>query len=242
MVSSDLDRKSKRVLEALFEYDGEAKVGEIADFTGMKSNNIHYRVDEKLGPAGIVDTRKIETGGPMGEKVVSLTDDGSEIVGRIIDDDAEPTVVEQVRELRAVVEDAHEDVQRFDGRVDHVEEQTSEAVDRVRAFEDRLERLESRFEAVDEVVEDLETLRDDLTRQIREEVDTEIRRRRFVGVDLAVALHEAGLIRPSEEAGVETFDKFGGAFTGPSDRLIIPSRRLRKQMGDGAAKFPDPDA
>ena len=177
MVLSDLDRKSKQVLEAMYEHDGEARVGEVSDFTGIKSTQIHYRIDEKLEPGGLVESRKIDGEGPMGVKVVTLTDDGTEVVGKVLDGDSGPTVVEEVRELRAVVEDLHDSLQSFGGRVDHVEELVEEvesrAADAERAaskaqesaedVEDLRERIEEAEEhpledRIDEKIEELETL------------------------------------------------------------------------------------
>lgn len=159
MVLSDLDRKSKQVLEAVYEHGGDAQVGEVSDFTGIKSTQIHYRIDEKLEPGGLVESRKIDAEGPMGVKVVSLTDDGTEVVGQVLDGDSGPTVVEQVRELRAVVEDVHDSVQSFGGRVDHVEEMVEEvktrAVDAERAAVEAQESAEE-VEALRERVEELE--------------------------------------------------------------------------------------
>lgn len=159
MVLSDLDRKSKRVLEAVYEHGGEAQVGEVSDFTGIKSPQVHYRIDEKLGPAGLVESRKIDGEGPMGVKVVKLTEEGTEVVGQVLDGDSGPTVVEQVRELRAVVEDVHDSVQSFGGRVDHVEEMVEEvksrAVDAERAAVEAQESAEE-VEDLRERIEELE--------------------------------------------------------------------------------------
>ena len=175
MVTQDLDRKSKRVLEAMYEHGGEAKVGEIADFTGIKSQQVHYRLDEKLEPAGLVENRKIDGEGPMGVKVSKLTEDGTEVVGHVLDDGSEPTVVEQVRELRAVVEDAHDAVQNFEGRTDDVEEKIERIDDRVREAEQAAKNAERRAEEVDDLRERIEELEENPLEDVIDKKMAELR-------------------------------------------------------------------
>lgn len=218
MVLSDLDRKSKQVLEAVYEHGGDAQVGEVSDFTGIKSTQIHYRIDEKLEPGGLVESRKIDAEGPMGVKVVSLTDDGTEVVGQVLDEDSGPTVVEQVRELRAVVESLNDTVQSFDGRLDHVESRISDVEETTEAqVEEVLGRLRDR-EALAEAIDDVEAIEelDELVETAREieeqysaviERNHELQQRLQDMQEVEEAFRENGLLeRSSTDSLVGTSD------------------------------------
>jgi hypothetical protein len=141
MVTDDLDRKSKRILEAIHEHGGEAQTSEIKDYTGIEKNGvIHYRLDNILVPEGLVETRKIdEGGGSLGVKVSELTERGLEVIGGVLDDRDGPTLAEEMRALRATVDDMVDLVEGFDGRVDYVE--------------DRLEEVNERFQSVAQIEE-----------------------------------------------------------------------------------------
>lgn len=176
-MSSDLDRKSKRVLEALFEYGGEADMGEIKEYTGIEKNGVvHYRLKKKLEPMGLVETEKANRGdGSLGVTVGRLTDEGEEIAVEAAEGDSKPSLAEQVTILKGEVENLHDRVELFEGFMDE--------------FEDRLERIEEQgrtVEEVEEVVEEYEGALEDHEALIDTVDDLK---------DLIEILEECGLIQ-----------------------------------------------
>ena len=161
MVTDQIDREAKLVLEALYQHGGEAETAEIKSYTGIeKRGSIHYRLDHpqndnSLEALGLVETRKIDAEGEsVGVKVSTLTDRGHEAVARVMDDESGPTLDEQVRSLRSTVTDLREEVQQYEGRLTEVQREASEARDEtVETVEDVLERL--REEDTDDLAEAL---------------------------------------------------------------------------------------
>ena len=153
MVSHDLDRKSKRILEAVYNHGGEAESGEIKEYTGIDDNGkLHYRINKKLEPAGLVETRTIEDGDRrLGVKVTELTDDGQRVVGNIFDEDGGPTLADRMEMLESDFEDLRESVLEYQG-------QTAEAIEKGERFEELALEAEAaldRIEVLDEHIEEL---------------------------------------------------------------------------------------
>lgn len=178
MVTDDLDRRSKRVLEAIYQYGGEAEMSEIKEYTGIEKNGIVlYRLNEKLGPAGLVETRKLDgEEGNLGVTVAALTESGKTAVGRVLDDgESGPTLAEQVQMLRTEVEDLTETVEMYDGRADRVEERLDDVIDRFEELTDVAEvtqRAEAVIERHDDVAEENRELRERIegSRDVGEEL------------------------------------------------------------------------
>ena len=152
-MSSELDRKSKRVLEAIYQHGGEAEMGEIKGYTGIEKNGIIlYRLNKKLGPEGLVETRKVDGESGLGMTVASLTERGEQVVGRVMDDDSGPSLSEQVNMLTTEVERLREMVEMYEGHLDAVAEATEgvpEAVDRMERVEGRIEEFDDRLTEVE---------------------------------------------------------------------------------------------
>ena len=157
MAQEDLDRKAKLVLEAVYELGGEADTSEVKEYTGIDSNGVvHYRYD-KLEEVGLVETRTVNRGDTLDVTVAALTDRGHDRVGDILDNGEGLTVVEQLESLETIVQDLHNDVRRFEGRLD--------------AVEDRLDEVNRRFESVEEVDalrEDVEGVLSELEEDVEE--------------------------------------------------------------------------
>lgn len=192
MVSQDLDRKSKRVLEAIYQYGGEAEMSEIKEYTGIEKNGIIlYRLNEKLGPKGLVETRKVDQGdGNLGVTVASLTESGTNAVGSVLDDgEMGPTLSEQMNMLRSEVENLREEVHLFDGRTDAVENKLENVIDRLEDYSElaeATERAEEAAESAREVVKSHEEV---------VEQNRELRKRLTEMEDMGVLLTEADLLQ-----------------------------------------------
>lgn len=207
MVTTDLDRKSKRVLEAIYHYGGEAEMGEIKEYTGIEKNGIVlYRLNDKLRPKGLVETRKVDHGdGSLGVTVASLTDQGRQVVGRVLDDDESgPSLAEQVQILKGTVEDLREDVQMYEGHIDELEEElelyrdTHGEVDDIRRLLDRADDVEDRAPLVEKVT--VENLGEEWENTIGSvsHLASDLATRQFVLAHLLDVFEEAGMIRVSE--------------------------------------------
>ena len=138
-------------------------MGEIKEYTGIEKNGIVlYRLNEKLVPEGLVETRKVDHGdGSLGVTIASLTDRGTQVVGRILDDgETGPSLAEEVQILRAEVEDLRETVQMYEGHLDAAEERL-DAVEDLADLRDEAEDAIERHEAlVEEHRDALKALQD----------------------------------------------------------------------------------
>lgn len=156
--ATDLDRKSKLVLEAIYELGGEANTSEIKDYTGIEKNGIiSYRYD-KLEDAGLIEKHTVDNGETIPISVAELTEKGHDRVGAILDEGVEKTLVERFEELREVAVESHQKVERFEGRLDHVEDRVEEAVQE--------EELRETQESLRETEEDLQERVDALSEEI----------------------------------------------------------------------------
>jgi DNA-binding PadR family transcriptional regulator len=156
MSAEDLDRKSKMVLEAVYELGGEADTSEVKDYTGIESNGVVlYRYD-KLEEVELIDTYVADRGDTLDVTIATLTDKGRRRVGQILEDNDGPTVVEQVQELRTIVSELNRRVQRFEGRIEAVEssvEGVDEVVETHRELDGRMAEVEDTLDTIHESVE-----------------------------------------------------------------------------------------
>ena len=151
----DLDRKSELVLEAVYELGGEADTSEIKEYTGIEKNGIiSYRYD-KLEDAGLIETRTVDTGDTLPITIAELTDDGHDEVGAILED-GQPTLSEQVTDLREIVHETHSKVERFEGHLDAVEDVAEDAETVVEDIAELREELRSLSKRVEDVEADLD--------------------------------------------------------------------------------------
>lgn len=153
MSSEDLDRKSERILEALYNHGGEAETGEIKEYTGIEKNGVvHYRINEKLEPAGLVETRTVDDGDRrLGVKITSLTDEGKRAVERVLDEGDGPSLVEKMDYLEADFEALREEVRNQQGRVEDAVEDVAEVEEVAREAEAAIERVEVLADHVEEL-------------------------------------------------------------------------------------------
>lgn len=178
MSVKELDRKSELVFEAIYELGGEADTSEIKDYTGIDSNGVvSYRYD-KLEDAGLIETRKVDTGETLPITIAELTEKGEDNVGAVVEN-GESTLAERVADLREVVTETHSKVERFEGRLDHVEgrfesaeeveevvREAREAVASVDQLTERVDALADRVERVEERQRNASFLLDDLVRAL----------------------------------------------------------------------------
>lgn len=178
MSVKELDRKSELVFEAIYELGGEADTSEIKDYTGIDSNGVvSYRYD-KLEDAGLIETRKVDTGETLPITIAELTEKGEDNVGAVVEN-GEPTLAERMADLREVVTETHSKVERFEGRLDHVEGRfesaeevegvvrgAREAVASVDQLTERVDALADRVERVEERQRNASFLLDDLVRAL----------------------------------------------------------------------------
>lgn len=154
MSAPDLDRKSERILEALYNHGGEAETGEIKEYTGIEKNGVvHYRINEKLEPAGLVASRTIEDGERrLGVKVTELTEEGKQAVERVLDDGDGPSLVDRMEMLEADFEGLRSTVDGYEGRL-------FEAIEKAERFEELAEEAEAALDRVELLADHVEELR-----------------------------------------------------------------------------------
>jgi regulator of replication initiation timing len=201
-VRDDLDRESELILEAIYQLGGEADTSEIKDYTGIEKNGIiRYRRKEHLEPNDLVETQVVDKGDTMTVTEWTLTDEGTEVVGTLMDSVDDPNLAEQVDELRDVVSEMKRRVERFEGRVDHVEE--------------RLDEVDDRFETVEEIEALGDTAREMIGEhtQVREE-NAELRNRIHKMQEVERIMKDIGFVRNDAIGGWEN-DEAGGFLAGP---------------------------
>jgi DNA repair exonuclease SbcCD ATPase subunit len=157
-----MDSKSKRIMEAIYHFGGEASAPEVKDYTGIEKDGVlHYRIDEKLEPEGYIETRK--TDDPDRQfpvKLLSLTESGREAVGEILDSGDETPLAEQVDRLTQEVDRLRETVRNYEGQ----NEALLGKIDEIPEFDSRLSELEREIEDIHEV----EARADQLFQEARE--------------------------------------------------------------------------
>lgn len=158
MASEDLDKKSKQILEAIWKAGGEAETPEIKSYTGLSRGQISYRVsDGVLETEGLVNSRLV--GGDDGGSAVrltSLTDKGDTVAGRVMDEKAGPSLEDQLKNIRADMDEMTDLFYQFDGRVDHIEDRLDHIDEEIdQRVEEALGRVEQ-LEELEELVEDAE--------------------------------------------------------------------------------------
>jgi DNA-binding PadR family transcriptional regulator len=207
MVSHDLDRKSQRILEAIYNHGGDAQTSEIMEYTGIEKNGIvHYRINEKLEPQGLVESHKVEDGDrPLGVKISSLTDAGNKVVGQIFEEGNGPTLMQEMEMLRSEVEDLRETVQLYEGHIDHLEdeieayEQQYGTIDEIREMLNEAKEIETDGPMVTEVT--IEDLGEELSNSWGdvEGFLGDLASKHFALAGVMSRLEEAGLIVVSDE-------------------------------------------
>jgi DNA-binding PadR family transcriptional regulator len=112
----NLDWKSQEILRAIYKNDGSATTSQIRALTGIDSNDqILYRFREKLVPRGLVELEQPESETARPEpKIASFTQQGVEVVERIIDERAAPV------DLESRVDKLEADVSRVTDQMDEV--------------------------------------------------------------------------------------------------------------------------
>lgn len=113
----NLDWKSQEVLRAIYKNDGSATTSQIRALTGIDSNDqILYRFREKLVPRGLVELEQPESETARPEpKIATFTQQGVEVVERIIDERAAPA------DLESRVDKLEADVSRATDQMDEVQ-------------------------------------------------------------------------------------------------------------------------
>lgn len=178
MVSHDLDDKSEWILEALYNFGGEAETPEIKEFTGIdKGGSVHYRINDKLEPAGLVDVRKVgDDGDSMGVNVTTLTEEGKREAERILDEGDGPSLVERMERVEGDVEDLRDTVLSYEGHLDEAIESGEEFASLAREAEAALERVSALADDVEELRERVELVENQPFEEIAERKMAELRK------------------------------------------------------------------
>ena len=174
----DLDRKSKRILEALYNHGGEAETGEIKDYTGIDKNGVvHYRINEKLEPKGLVETRTVEDGDrSLGVKITTLTDDGKRVVEKVLDDGDGPSLVDRVEFVESEFEALRDTVDNYEGHLHEAIEKSEEAEEAAAEIEAALDRVSALADDVAELRKRVEIVEDQPFEEVAEAKIKELRR------------------------------------------------------------------
>lgn len=150
MSRSELDRKAKEVLEAVWANDGKASTTDVKEYTGIEKNQIvHYRY-QKLEDKGLIETEKVERDGTLPVTVATLTEKGHQNVEAVIETD-KPPLTEQLDELREAFGQLQEEVYGEVGQVDEL----TDKMDRVEARINSLEGVEKKVDDLNRVVDTL---------------------------------------------------------------------------------------
>lgn len=250
MVSQDLGRKEKRILQAIREYGGEARSPEVKEFTGIEeSGSLHY-FRKKLSKADLIETWKVDDG-PLGVTVWALTERGEEAVEGEVEEGgggAEPTLAEEVNRLRSHLAEVEDVVDAYQDRVLELEEDVDAA------------RREAAEAADAEAVEgDVEEAIGETAAELREDVaKAEAKSEAILGVLGLFDVVDPEAVREAAERAVETHPPdadgsgarraFQGAATGKSAGPILraldslrESGELGNLSGADAADLSDPE-
>lgn len=153
-----LDRVSQLLLLELDAAEGGARAtGELADAVGATNQQVLYRMDTHILPAGLVAEAEPERDARRFE----LTDEGDRVVDDRRDALEAPRTVEEacqvandaradVEALRNRVREVEEAIDGAEGRFDAVEEEVAAAADAVDELEGTAEELQSRVTTLEE--------------------------------------------------------------------------------------------
>jgi DNA-binding PadR family transcriptional regulator len=153
---SELDTKSKRIMEAIYQLGGEAKAPEVKEYTGIEKDGVlHYRLNEKLEPNGYIEARKVDTdSGRYPVKLVELTEKGVEAVGVILEDGNDAPLADQVAHLSEEVKKLHDKVQLYEGKTEAV----LQKIDTIPEFSNRIEKIEEQVDEFHRIAERTEEI------------------------------------------------------------------------------------
>lgn len=136
----ELDRWSREILVGLKRDGGEALVTELVDATTVEERqNIHYRVDEILEPAGLVEKHLSESdSSTLPESRLELTDSGQNAALLVEEQWGAEDIDEAVTSLKQGVEELESRIALLEaeGRPDGIENEFEELEDRVSELEE----------------------------------------------------------------------------------------------------------
>lgn len=136
----ELDRWSREILVGLKRDGGEALVTELVDATTVEERqNIHYRVDEILEPAGLVEKHLSESdSSTLPESRLELTDNGQNAALLVEEQWGAEDIDEAITSLKQGVEELESRIALLEaeGRPDGIENEFEELEDRVSELEE----------------------------------------------------------------------------------------------------------
>lgn len=136
----ELDRWSREILVGLKRDGGEALVTELVDATTVEERqNIHYRVDEILEPAGLVEKHLSESdSSTLPESRLELTDSGQNAALLVEEQWGAEDIDEAITSLKQGVEELESRIALLEaeGRPDGIENEFEELEDRVSELEE----------------------------------------------------------------------------------------------------------
>lgn len=136
----ELDRWSREILVGLKRDGGEALVAELVDATTVEERqNIHYRVDEILEPAGLVEKHLSESdSSTLPESRLELTDSGQNAALLVEEQWGAEDIDEAITSLKQGVEELESRIALLEaeGRPDGIENEFEELEDRVSELEE----------------------------------------------------------------------------------------------------------
>lgn len=136
----ELDRWSREILVGLKRDGGEALVTELVDATTVEERqNIHYRVDEILEPAGLVEKHLSESdSSTLPESRLELTDNGQNAALLVEEQWGAEDIDEAITSLKQGIEELESRIALLEaeGRPDGIENEFEELEDRVSELEE----------------------------------------------------------------------------------------------------------
>lgn len=136
----ELDRWSREILVGLKRDGGEALVTELVDATTVEERqNIHYRVDEILEPAGLVEKHLSESdSSTLPESRLELTDSGQNAALLVEEQWGAEDIDEAITSLKQGIEELESRIALLEaeGRPDGIENEFEELEDRVSELEE----------------------------------------------------------------------------------------------------------
>ncbi|WP_137284614.1 hypothetical protein [Halorussus salinisoli] len=117
----DFDWKAEAVLRTLSQLDGSATTSEIRDHSAIEDNNaILYRVNEKLEPAGYVQSSRVDTEGAIiPPKQIELTAEGEQLAEKLPEEQGDLTL----ENLPSKVEQLTKQLNHVQSRIETLEAQ-----------------------------------------------------------------------------------------------------------------------
>lgn len=159
---SDLDEKSREVLEAIWANEEQATTTDIKEYTGIEASQVVIYRFEKLKKRGLIEVEQPDGyGGANPPKVAELTEKGQQNVETIIDA-GKPPLSKQMDDTREAFSDLRDEVyseigeaKELTARVEDVEQRLDEIqqqLDEERENDEALRRVESLEDEMDDLV------------------------------------------------------------------------------------------